>query len=308
MEKGYIAVVGGVNMDIGARSHAPLVERDSNPGKISLSPGGVGRNIAHDLAALGADVCLLTAFGGDGNAALLQSACREHGIDISRALVLPGESSSVYLFVAGPDGDMALAVSDMDICRRIDPDYLSSCRDVLDGAAAVVIDANLPEETLRFLADTCTAPLFADPVSTAKAPRLRPILGKLHTLKPNRQEAETLTGIPITDADSLDRAASALLETGLQRVFLTLGGDGVYAADRSGVRLALPAAPRRAVDFTGCGDAFTAALAWAFLRGGDLTFTARAGLTAAAFTAESPAANAPGLSEDALLARMASFA
>ena len=50
----YIAVVGGVNIDIGGRSDAPLVAGDSNPGRIRSSLGGVGRNIAHNLALLGA--------------------------------------------------------------------------------------------------------------------------------------------------------------------------------------------------------------------------------------------------------------
>ncbi|MFR6694576.1 MAG: hypothetical protein ACLUS6_11605 [Dysosmobacter sp.] len=49
-------------------------------------------------------------------------------------------------------------------------------------------------------------PLFADPVSTAKAVKLKPVLGKLHTLKPNRIEAELLSGVKITDDASL-RAA-----------------------------------------------------------------------------------------------------
>ena len=65
-------------------------------------------------------------------------------------------------------------------------------------------------------------------MSTVKAEKLRPVLGKLHTLKPNRLEAELLSGVPITDTDSLHRAAQTLLETGLHRVFISLGADGVY--------------------------------------------------------------------------------
>ena len=49
----YAVVVGGVNMDIGGRSNAPLVDADSNPGVVRMSLGGVGRNIAHNMALLG---------------------------------------------------------------------------------------------------------------------------------------------------------------------------------------------------------------------------------------------------------------
>lgn len=78
MKKGYIAgkgyvlrqadyavVIGGVNMDIGGQSFGPLVARDSNPGAVRVSPGGVGRNIAHNMALLGLDVRMLTALGDD---------------------------------------------------------------------------------------------------------------------------------------------------------------------------------------------------------------------------------------------------
>ena len=70
-----------------------------------------------------------------------------------------------------------------------------------------------------------------------KAPlrrQLKPVLGKLHTLKPNRIEAELLSGVKITDDASLQKAAETLLDTGLHRVFISLGSDGVFAADRSG--------------------------------------------------------------------------
>ena len=56
----YAAVVGGVNVDIGGQSYAPLVARDSNPGRVRISLGGVGRNIAHNMSLLGVDVRLLT--------------------------------------------------------------------------------------------------------------------------------------------------------------------------------------------------------------------------------------------------------
>ena len=79
----YAAVVGGVNVDIGGQSYAPLVARDSNPGRVRISLGGVGRNIAHNMSLLGVDVRLLTAFGDDLHAQRVAASCGELGIDIS---------------------------------------------------------------------------------------------------------------------------------------------------------------------------------------------------------------------------------
>ena len=61
----YVVVVGGVNMDIGGISHAQLVSADSNPGRVRISLGGVGRNIAHNMALMGLDVRMVTVLGGD---------------------------------------------------------------------------------------------------------------------------------------------------------------------------------------------------------------------------------------------------
>ena len=209
----YAAVVGGVNMDIGGWPAEKPVARDSNPGRVRMSLGGVGRNIAHNMALLGVDVRLATVFGDDMNAQKIAASCGELGIDISQSPFLAGERTSTYLFITDEGGDMSLAVSDMDIYRRLTPQFLAQRQKLLDGAQVVVADTNPPVETLAYLAEHCAAPIFCDPVSTAKAEKIRPILGKLHTLKPNRIEAELLSGVKITDGESLRRAAQTLLDT-----------------------------------------------------------------------------------------------
>ena len=170
----YAAVVGGVNVDIGGQSYAPLVARDSNPGRVRISLGGVGRNIAHNMSLLGVDVRLLTAFGDDLHAQRVAASCGELGIDISHALQVPGGTTSTYLFLNDVDGDMALGLSDMDICERITPAYLASNLSLLNNAQVIVADTNIPAESLQYLVTHCTPPVFVDPVSTAKARKVQP--------------------------------------------------------------------------------------------------------------------------------------
>ena len=299
----YIAVVGGVNIDVGGRALGPLVSGDSNPGVVRSSLGGVGRNIAHNLALLGADVKLVTALGDDDGARRVRESCRALGVGL-RALTVPDAATGSYLFLCGPDGDMAMALSDMAIYDRLTPERVADALPLLNAAALTVLDANLPAETIEFLAARCAAPLFADPVSAAKAPRLRRALGKLHTPKPNRIEAAALSGVPITDEESLHRAADALLETGLRRVFITLGQDGVLAAeDGAYIRLPNPPAPHR-VNASGCGDAFMAALCRAETRGDGLEAAARYALAAAAVAMESAETVNPAMSETLIRSRM----
>ena len=299
----YVAVVGGVNVDIGGRSHAPLVPADSNPGTVSISLGGVGRNIAHNICLMGTDVRLLTAYGDDINGQRVAASCSELGIDASHALMIPGASTSTYLYLTDPHGEMALAVSDMSVSEHITPEYLSSCLGVLQNAQVIVADANIPAESLQYLAENCAPPLFIDPVSTTKAEKIKPVLHAVHTLKPNRLEAELLSGVAIRSREDLPRAAKALLDKGVHRLFISLGADGVYAA-MDGETLWLPNLPGAMVNTTGCGDAFMAALVWAYLEGMGLGQTALAGLAAGSIAMESSHTINPKMSAATLRARM----
>ena len=299
----YAVVVGGVNVDIGGRSFGKLVAADSNPGRVSISLGGVGRNIAHNMALMGLDVKLLTAMGEDVYGNRITSSCTELGIDVSHALRVPDCATSTYLYIADEAGEMALALSDMEVCDRITPAYLAANQQVLQNAQVIVADTNIPAETLVYLAENCTAPIFCDPVSTIKAGKLRPILNRIHTLKPNRLEAELLSGVPIREKEDAEAAAKALIEKGVQRVFLSMGADGVCAATPQ-EQLWLPNLPGNMVNTTGCGDAFMAALVWAYMQDMTLKETAMAGLAAGSIAMESPETINPAMSATALKLRM----
>ena len=101
-------------MDIFGHPDAPLVQKDSNPGHVSLSAGGVARNIAHNLALLGEDVKFISAFGEDAHAAQLAEGCRRVGMDISNSLTVPGGVTSTYMFITDEHGDMMLAMLKLD--------------------------------------------------------------------------------------------------------------------------------------------------------------------------------------------------
>ena len=153
-----------------------------------------------------------------------------------------------------------------------------------------------------YLAENCPVPLFVDPVSTAKAEKLRPILPRIHTLKPNTLEASILSGVEIHNDTDVEKAADRLLQMGVHRLFLSLGAKGVYAAMGS-ERLWLNNLPGSMVNTTGCGDAFMAALVWAYLEGMDLKATARSGLAAASIAMESPETINPAMSAEAIKSR-----
>lgn len=307
----YAVVIGGVNIDIGGRSFGALNAADSNPGRIRTAIGGVGCNIARNMSLLGVQVVFLTVFGEDVYGTMIEAACAEQGIDIRYARKVAGGSTSMYVFLGGPDGDMALAVSDMEICEQITPEYISSRQEVLDGALLIVIDANLPEETIRYVVENSRVPVYADPVSAAKAVRLKPYLGRIHTIKPNRLEAEVLSGVRVTDEASAREAAKRLIEMGVKRVFLSMGPDGMLAAEQTGQEapsgiafLRQPCLPVNVRNTTGAGDAFMASLAASGMQGTDTETALRRAAAAGALTAESEETIDPALSAEAVERRM----
>lgn len=280
MREKFAVVVGAVIVDIWGRSFRALTMRDSNPGEVRLSLGGVGRNIAHNMRLLDMNVQLLTALGGDAWARQIEESCRETGIGLDLAVRLPGLRTSTYVSISGPDGDMDLAVCDTEIARYITPAVIERNLDVLNAAELVVFDGNLAPEAMDCLSLRCTAPLFADPVSAAKAVRLIPFLDRIHTIKPNAMEAEALTG-----ESRPESAAAALIRAGVRRVFVSDGANGMAAAQGPDM-IRVPCCAARLVNATGGGDAAMAALCRGFLDGRGLEESARFALAAGAVAVE----------------------
>lgn len=332
----YAVVVGGINIDIGGSSFESLVAEDSNPGKVQTSLGGVGRNIAHNLALMGADVRMLSACGDDVYGQRVVSSCAELGIDAGSVLKVTGATTSTYLYIADRSGEMALAISDMAVCDYITPAYLAANQAMLQNAQIVMVDTNIPVESIVWLCENVNVPIFCDPVSTKKAVKLLNVLDKIHTLKPNRLEAELLSGVKIEKKEDAAAAARALIEKGVHRVFISMGADGVYAAmeqscscehsckdkgeeacslENEKIRQSTSSHKRieglwmenitgNMVNTTGCGDSAMAAIMWAYLEGMTLSETACASVAAGSITMESNETINPAMSASALKSRM----
>ena len=290
-------------MDICGRPAGPLVAQDSNLGTVRLSPGGVGRNIAQNLAQLGVDTRLVTVFGEDAQADALVESCTEAGIDVALSFAVPGGATSTYLYVTDETGEMQVAINDMAILDELAPERLEAHLDAINAADVVVAETNLPTHTLQWIARHVSAPLFVDPISTAKARKLEGLLGSFYALKPNRLEAQMLAGTAIDDEDHLREAARKLLETGLDQAFVSLGADGLLCADARDV-VRLPLISGHVVNTTGGGDALMAGLVWAHLQGMGLAESGVAGLAAGSLAVESEHSVSPLLCEASLRARM----
>lgn len=284
MSKRYIAGIGGANVDIHGQSLSPIIMRDSNPGRLHLSMGGVMRNILDNLARLGESCELISAVGDDAYGQMLRAGCQALGMGTRGLLTRPGHSSSSYISIMDSHGDMLVAMSDMHILTEMDEDFVRGRMELLNGAELVVCDGNLSASALEYLTAHCTAPLCVDPVSTTWARKLAPILGRFDTVKPNRLEMEVLAGMSISTDDELEEACRRVLAAGVRRVFVSLGADGIYYKGPGGSIHRRSRAFDKMVNATGAGDATMAGILHATLQGRDesavLDFALGAGLVA----------------------------
>lgn len=269
-----VCVIGGANVDITATSGSAFRLQDSNPGKVHISWGGVGRNIAHNLVLLGDEVELLTLFGGGVFAPLIEAACREIGIGTSHCGVAGPGSNSFFVSVNNADGELVGGVADMNATEQMDPAWLEARREVIDGADAVVADANLPEPSLAWLLDHCRKPLYLDAVSVSKAARIRRAVEMssrkvFHALKCNALEAGLLAGI-----------------TTAERRYESAGAEGLRVWEGKDY-YEFPALPCIVRNATGGGDALLSGIVHAG-PGAPIEKAARYGLLCARCAVESP--------------------
>ncbi|HTX74372.1 MAG TPA: PfkB family carbohydrate kinase [Rectinemataceae bacterium] len=331
-----VVVVGGINMDIQARSAATFRPGDSNPGSVSLSAGGVGRNVAANLVSLGLRVELLTVLGDDALSGELEESCRRDGVGLSAALRRADSPASRYVCLLDSDGRLVGAVAAMDSFEFLLPQHLDGHASLLDSASVILVDANVPESSIGWLArrygakaararadagadSTAAAQAAAarplpilglDPVSVAKAARARAWLGDFAFAKPNRGEALVLAGEEAGASSSPAELGEKLRATGLRDLFISLGEAGIFytgGSERGGVERGFVRPPRslpaelKPRNVSGAGDAACAALVWGRLSGLGLQAQAACALSAALLTAAAEATTTPALCPEVLM-------
>ncbi|MFO1133257.1 MAG: carbohydrate kinase family protein [Hyphomicrobiales bacterium] len=293
-----VIVIGGANVDIKGRARGAYVAGTSNPGEVTLSAGGVGRNIAENLARLGLSVALVTALGSDANGQLVRQACAAVGVNLTMAIAAAAPTGS-YLAVLDDMGELVSAINDMRAMEALTPSHLDSCADRLAQADMLVADCNLSEMCLawlcRFSAERGRR-LVIEPVSVPKARKLLSLGNGLSAfaITPNAQQLAALAG-----ADG-EAAIAKLHGLGIANVVLHRGAAGALASDGTRIEKIEPISVSAIADVTGAGDAAVAGLVCGLLEGRSLAQSARLGQCAAAIKLSSAQSVASGLSRDSL--------
>ncbi len=295
-----VYVVGGMAMDIEGISKAPIVARDSNPGNVNTAGGGVGRNICENLRRLGVDCGMVSVVGNDDMGHSLIKNLIKLGINTNHVLVLEDEPTAMYISIMDNEGEINVAIAGMDILENIDRKLIDRAKDELLKAKFVVTDTNMTSENLEYLCDTVGAhvPILLDAVSSPKAIKAKNCIGKFHTVKLNKSEAEIVLGIKVSTPEEVEAACRELCRRGVTRAIITMGSEGACYCEGDRVGFVPVIKTEELVSTTGSGDAFSAMLVKGYLEGMDIETTARYATAASSVALRSLSAVSKDMSFD----------
>lgn len=300
----HILVIGATLLDMKGKPLLGLEPGTSNPAAIRFTRGGTARNVAENLARLGADVILISAIGDDFIGQRLLENTAATGVNVDHVLKVPGQNTGAYMALLEDDGSLSVAMDDVRVMEAITVDYLNERADLFREAQMVMMDGSLhPEAMARVVALTQehSVPLCADPSSARLAFKLRPYLPNLFLVVPNEVEAAELCQCDYDgyDPDASLEMARRLVRLGVANVVVTLSDFGLdyVTEDSTGY---IPPSYSEKVDSTGTGDAVTAAIIFGFVNSLPMPESIRLGAAAASLTLQTSETVVPDLSLDML--------
>ena len=305
LRKHNILVVGSSNTDMVIKTnHLPRPGETVLGGTFFMNPGGKGANQAVAIARLGGEVSFICKTGSDIFGHQSQQLFEEEGIDTSYIFSDSKNPSGVALITVDAHAENCIVVASGANANLL-PTDLAKAEEAIEQAELILMQLEIPMDTVEFVAKTAWEknklvilnPAPAQPLSAA-------LLRHLYMITPNETEAEMISGVKITDDESLYRAAQALIDQGVGRVFLSLGEGGVLAVQPGEVQR-VPICKAEMRNATGAGDAMMASLVWSFLAGRTLAQSAAAGTAAAAIAVESEETINPAMSAEAVESRLA---
>jgi pseudouridine kinase len=272
-----VLAIGGANVDVKAKTNAPHIASTSNPGTVSITAGGVARNIAHNLARLNVETTLLSVIGNYAFGEMLINETQKAGVNTNH-IIRTNQPTGSYIATLDDTGELITAVSDMGLLSLLTPEIITKNKDLIMANNHIISDCNVPEETLYEIANHCADRMIIEPVSVAKSQKLHNLLAnhKIYLATPNLDQIEALTG-----NRDIPTAIKALHKMGLQNIVIHAGEQGAYVSGGSEITH-IPSQAKIIIDVTGAGDAATAGLISGLLKNLPLAKAAEIGQIMAA--------------------------
>ncbi|MDM8534555.1 carbohydrate kinase family protein [Clostridiaceae bacterium HSG29] len=265
MTDDYILVLGASVVDIFGFCDNEYTSFDSIPGIVKVSFGGVSRNIAENLARMEINTKFISVLGDDEMGLQMISHAKDIGYDVSDSLILENNRTPTYLAVLNENGEMVSGINDMTNINKLDVEYLKTKKEIIKNSLYAFVDADNPENLEYLLNEFKDTKFILDPISAVKTRNILPFIGKFHTIKPNKLEAEVISGMKIENEEDLLIAAERIHDLGVERMFITLDKNGVFYSDGKTKGL-LKALNPTVKNVTGAGDSFVAGIGYGYVK------------------------------------------
>jgi ribokinase len=305
MNRPKVTIVGSFNMDLSVRTpRMPVPGETLLGGPFTTGPGGKGANQAVAAARLGADVSMLVKLGQDvfGNQAA-ENLIRE-GINPETILRTDQTHTGVAFIIVDNTGENLIVVAG-GANNQITPEDVERARTTLTSADILLTQLEIPMETVAYAVKIAHDAGVKVVLNPAPGQPLSPdLLQRIDILTPNETEAQTITGLPVTNVAEAEEAGRHLLRSGVKAAVITLGSKGSLVVTAEGSTL-VPGRSVKVVDTTGAGDAFSGALVVALGEGKGLVEAAAFANAAAALQVTKPGTSPAMPYRDEVLAFMA---
>ncbi len=299
-----MVVVGVVFLDIKGFPFFKYDAVGTNLGNVLMTHGGVARNVAENMANLGAEVEFVTMLDDDSLGREARLRLRGAGVKLTHAVSTPDKGMGMWLAVFNEKGDLAGSVSHMPDASPIERLFDEKGEEIIRSCRGVALEIDLSEkvsERVFELAERFDKPVYAIVANMSVILRRPDFMARTACVILNEIEAGRLFGREIralSPEETLEAVSEAAPAMGIRSIVVTMGARGaVYLDAENGLRGVCPAVPCRVVDTTGAGDAFFSAVVESLVRGMRLDDAVTCGARLASMTVSTSESTCPHVDE-----------
>jgi ribokinase len=265
-----IVVIGSSNVDLIMKMDRLPEKGETVTDAVFMQVyGGKGANQAVAAARAGGNVAFVNCVGEDAYTPQMVQNYKNDGIDTSFVFNEQGIASGHALIMIGGNGENVISVAP-GANYSLTPQRIDEAHPVIDEAAMIVMQYEIPEETIKYVIDLANRKKITVMWNCAPARAFdASYIPKINILVLNEVEAGFLAGMPVENQKDAEKAADILIAKGVEKVIITLGSQGAFVVTKN-EKVSVPSYKVEAVDTTAAGDTFCGSFAVALVEGKSL--------------------------------------
>lgn len=300
-----VSVIGTIFVDCKGFARQNYQPDTRNIGNVQFVHGGVGRNVAENLANLDLPIAFVSSVDDSGLGQEVMMRLKDLSIDTEYVQPCPAQGMGMWLAILDEHGNLAGSISQMPVLSALETMMEARGEELVRASSHVVLELDLNERIARrvlSLAKQYDRPVYGIPGNLEVVMKHADLLMGLECFICNNYEADMLLGLDFTHMDTEEQShalADFVHRTGLVSMVVTLGEMGAVYYDSRSERMGhQPVFPVTLVDSSGAGDAFFSGTVMGMIRGLPLEEAVICGTKVAGWTIESTESNCPTLKEN----------